>query len=147
MASWLLAIGFSSCGSRAGLTVRLRIGSVRSCVGAVGLLRGHRVGASLDLGGGGCLSGQCPGPVVLVESEVQQSAKVQACDPQLQPGVVRADATVGNAGVAAGELCGGSFDHGPMGAILVLESWRRGALTVFALQCVVFMQFEFASPG
>jgi hypothetical protein len=63
-----------------------------------------------------------------------------------QPEVVPADAAVGNASVAAGEPGDGPLDHGPVPAVSVPEGGVRGALTVLALQRVVFVEIELASP-
>ena len=40
----------------------------------------------------------------------------------------------------------GPLNHGPVRAVSVLERRIRGALTVFALQRVVFMEIVLASP-
>jgi hypothetical protein len=53
---------------------------------------------------------------------------------------------VRNAAVAAGEPGDGPLDHGSVRAGIVLEGRIRGALTVFALQRVVFVENELASP-
>jgi hypothetical protein len=63
-----------------------------------------------------------------------------------QPGVVPSDAAVGNAAVVAGEPGDGPLDHGPVRAVVILEGRGRGALTVFALQRVVFVENELSSP-
>jgi hypothetical protein len=52
---------------------------------------------------------------------------------------------VGNAAIATGESGDGPLDHGSVRAVIGLEGRIRGALTVFALQCVVFVENELAS--
>jgi hypothetical protein len=52
---------------------------------------------------------------------------------------------VGNAAIASGEPGDGPLDHGPVRAVIVVEGRIRGALTVFALQRVVFVENELAS--
>jgi hypothetical protein len=63
----------------------------------------------------------------------------------VQPGVVPADAAVANAAIAAGESGDGSFNHGPVSAVILLKGRVSSAPAVLALQRVVFVKFEFAA--
>jgi hypothetical protein len=63
----------------------------------------------------------------------------------LEPDIIPADAAVSNTAVPAGEPGDGPFDHGPVGAVIILEGRVNGALTVFALQRIVLVKFDFAS--
>jgi hypothetical protein len=85
----------------------------------------------VGLAGAAALS-QRPRSLVHGQSEGEQAAQVESRDPWAQPGVVPADAAVGNASVAPGEPGDRPLDHGPVLAVVILEGRVRGAVAVFA---------------
>jgi hypothetical protein len=91
------------------------------------------------------VTGSSDRPVSFVrgESAVEQASQVQSGDPELEPGVVPVDTAVPDTAVAAGQPGDGPFDHGPVGAVIVLKIRVLGALAVLPLQRVMFVKFEF----
>ena len=67
----------------------------------------------------GPLCGERPVPVVVVESEVDESSQVDGSDPGSEGGVVAGDAAVADSAVTVGDEPGdGAFDHGSPAAVV-----------------------------
>src|SRR3954451_18839859 len=90
-------------------------------------------------------SGDLPAPLVVGETEGEQTAQVEASDSVLQPGVVLGHAPVADASVPADQPGDAAFDHRALVAVGLLELWVLRPSTVASLQPFVRVEPHLAA--